>query len=169
MGKTKRKIIWSNYYLDFEDWKNENAEYHPNETDDELYQRMCDENWCCLEAERANLDIELGNPILVIGSIGLWNGRVSGYKEIASGNISHCLVEDDDYIEWFIDENGDLRADGSHHDGTNHYLYRVYKDGVSEKQIENLKSKIYYGKATRRDITRITRRLGNEIAKVYGW
>ena len=36
---------------------------------------------------------------------------------------------------------GDLRADAVHHDGTNHYLYRVFKDGVTDTQIENLKIK----------------------------
>lgn len=39
----------------------------------------------------------------------------------------------------------------------------------SDAQIENLKEKIYRGTATRADITRITRRLGDEIGKVYGW
>ena len=54
-------------------------------------------------------------------------------------------------------------------DGTNHYLYRAYKDGVSDTQIENLKEKLYRGTATRADNTRITRRLGDEIARVYGF
>ena len=35
--------------------------------------------------------------------------------------------------------------------------------------MENLKEKLYYGTATRRDITRITQRLGDDIAKVYGF
>ena len=74
-----------------------------------------------------------------------------------------------DYNEWFIDKNGDLKCTAIHHDGTNHYLYRVYKDNVSEEQIDNLKEKLYYGTATRRDITRITQRLGDDIAKVYGF
>ena len=41
------------------------------------------------------------------------------------------------------------------------YLMRIMENG----QLENL----YYGKAVRSDITRITRRLGDEIGKVYGW
>ena len=60
-------------------------------------------------------------------------------------------------------------TEATHHDGTNHYLYRVFKDGVSETQMENLRDKIYHGKATRADITRLTRRLGDEIAAVYGF
>ena len=61
------------------------------------------------------------------------------------------------------------RADAVHHDGTNHYLYRVFKDGVTDTQIENLQDKIYNGKATRADITRVTKRLGDDIAGVYGF
>ena len=68
-----------------------------------------------------------------------------------------------------MDKLGDLRCNALHHDGTNHYLYRTYKDGVSEDQINNLKEKLYNGTATRADITRITKRLGDEIGKIYGW
>ena len=70
---------------------------------------------------------------------------------------------------WYVDRLGDLRCDAIHHDGTNHYLYRVYKDGVRDSQIELLKEKLYRGTATRADITRVTRRLGDDIAKVYGF
>lgn len=79
------------------------------------------------------------------------------------------MYSDTDYSTWYVDKNGDLRCTAIHHDGTNYYLYRTYKDGVSDEQIENFKWKIYNGKATRADITRITRRLGDEIGKVYGW
>lgn len=168
MAKAKKKIIWSNRDLDFQKWKRANGYPNYPEYDDDLYYLMCEENNDALEMERVNLNIDLGHKILAIADLGLWDGRHSAYKEIR-GNISACLDSDDDYIEWYVDERGDLCADGSHHDGNNHYMYRVYKDGVSERQIENLKSKIYYGKATRDDITRITRRLGDEIAKVYGW
>ena len=102
-------------------------------------------------------------------SLGRWNGRVSGYKMIDSGNIKDCLYSDTDYTEWYVDKYGDLRADAVHHDGTNHYLYRVFKDGVTDTQIENLQDKIYNGKATRADITRVTKRLGDDIAGVYGF
>ena len=45
----------------------------------------------------------------------------------------------------------------------------VFKDGVTDTQIENLQVKIYNGKATRADITRVTKRLGDDIAGVYGF
>ena len=94
-----------------------------------------------------------------------------GYKEIPSGNIRDCLYSerDIDWSTWYVDQLGDLRCDAIHHDGTNHYLYRVYKDGATEMQIDNLLAKIYEGRATRKDITRLTHRLGDDIAAVYGW
>ena len=94
-----------------------------------------------------------------------------GYKEIESGNIRDCLYteRDIDRATWFVDKNGDFRCEAVHHDGTNYYLYRVYKDGVTDTQIDNLKEKIYHGTATRKDIVRVTRRLGDEIAKVHGF
>ena len=106
---------------------------------------------------------------LVVADLGLWNGRRTGYKEIPSGNIRDCLYSDYDYTTWYVDRNGDFRCDDTHHDGTNHYLYRVYKDNVSQAQKDRLKEKIYNGTATRADIVRVTRRLGDEIGKVYGW
>ena len=122
-----------------------------------------------LDDERMNLDVQLSQPILVIADLGLWHGRRMGYKEIASGRISDCLYSDTDYSTWYVDRLGDLRCDAIHHDGTNHYLYRTYKPGVRQSQIEKLKEKLYFGTATRADITRITRRLGDDIAKVYGF
>lgn len=70
---------------------------------------------------------------------------------------------------WYVDRLGDLRCDAVHHDGTNHYLYRAYKENVSEAQIDRLKEKLYSGTATRADVTRVTKRLGDEIGRVYGW
>lgn len=169
-SKLKDKhIIWSNYNLNYEDWCADIEEYYPNLTEERRIEKMHEINDEYLDDERINLDVELGETILVIGDLGLWNGRRSGYKEIASGNIRDCLYCDCEYAEWYVDRLGDFRCKCSHHDGTNYYLYRVYKNGVTEEQKERLKSKIYHGTATREDITRITRRLGDDIANVYGF
>ena len=159
--------IWSNN-LDYDDWKNDLEELYPDYSDEDRISLMYDINNEYLEDERVNLDIQLDRPILVIADLGLWNGRFSGYKEIGSGRISDCLYSNTDYCTWYVDGYGDLRCDAVHHDGANHYLYRTYKENVSDTQIENLKNKIYEGTVTRRDITRITRRIGDAIAEVYG-
>ena len=167
--KDDRHIIWSNHNLDFDDWRDELEEQYPGLPESELVSLMYDINNGYLDDERANLDIQLNSPILVIADLGLWYGRRSGYAEIKSGNIKDCLYSEMDYSTWYVDSLGDLRCDAVHHDGTNHYLYRVYKDGVRESQIDLLKEKLYNGSATRADITRVTRRLGDDIVKVYGF
>lgn len=164
-----RYIIWSNYDLDYEEWRDDLEAEYPCLSDAERFARMYEINDDYLDDERRNLEIQLSKPILVIADIGRWDGRYSGYSEIRSGKISDCLYSAMDYATWYVDRLGDLRCDAVHHDGTNHYLYRAYKDGTRESQIDLLKEKLYCGIATRADITRITRRLGDEIAKVYGF
>lgn len=167
----EKHLIWSNYDLDYEDWRDNLEENYPELSENERIALMYDINGDYLDDERMNLNIQLAQPILIIASLGLWNGWRMGYREIDSGNIRDCLYSDRDidYSTWYVDRLGDLRCDAIHHDGTNHLLYRTYKDGVRKSQIDLLKEKIYYGKATRADITRVTRRLGDDIAKVYGF
>ena len=121
-----------------------------------------------LDDERCNLDVNVGNTILAIGDLGLWHGRVHGYKEIKSGRISDCLYTDCDYAHWYCDAH-DMRCEESHHDGTNYILYRRRKDGISDYQWDNFLYMIYEGKATREHISKYTTSLLPYIAKVYGW
>lgn len=137
-----RHIIWSNENLDLDDWREDLQEQYPDCSEDELYRIMCETNADYLSDERVNLNIQLSQPILVIADLGLWNGRRMGYKEIPSGNIRDCLSGGYDYTTWYVDKKGDFRCDDIHHDGTNHYLYRVYKDGVSEYQKDRLKERM---------------------------
>ena len=69
---------------------------NPND-ENELYKWMVETNKDYLSDERANLNIQLSQPIIIIGDIGRWNGRVMGYKMIDSGNIKDCLYSDTDY------------------------------------------------------------------------
>ena len=104
-----------------------------------------------LDDERANLNVQLSQPILVVGDLGLWNGRRMGYKEnppaATSGTacIPTQIIPPGMWTGWAI-----CGATPIHHDGTNFYLYRVYKDSASPSQIELLKEKLYRGIATPR-------------------
>lgn len=170
MRKTKQHVIWSSI-VDTDEWDlSAFDDYFGDERDDfDVYQKCVELNDEYLDDERMNLAVELDEPILAIADLGLWDGRHMAYKIIKGNKISDCLYENNDYIEWYVDELGDFRARGSHHDGTNYYLYREFKPEASEAQRENLLDKIYRGIATRRDITRVTRRIGDRIADVYGW
>ena len=126
-------LIWSDYYLDLEDWRESLEEEYPGYSDDELTDIMYKTNAVNIDDERYNLDILLKRTILVIGDLGLWNGRRMGYKEIESGNIKDCLFSDTDFTTWYVDKDGDLRCEAIHHDGTNYYRYRVYKADATEQ------------------------------------
>lgn len=165
------RTIWQNTDIKIEDWKEVLEEYGIDPDDeDEAYLFVEKLNTEYLWDERANLDkvIESG-VIIAIADLGLWNGRHSGYHVIDSGNIRDCLHSDCDYLHWYVDELGDMRCTAHHHDGTNRYLYREVKPGITETQLENFCEKIYNGTFTRKDITRYTRRLGPYIQKIYGW
>lgn len=173
---TDRCIIWSNMNLDLDEWREDmreqlemNGTDSADITEDMLYEEMIRTNDDYLPDERDNLNVQLSEPIIVIADLGRWNGRFQGYKMIESGNIRDCLYSDTDYTEWYVDKNGEFKADAAHHDGQNHYIYRAFKDGVSGDQIEDLQDKIYSGTVTKADIDRVTRPIGSDIAKVYGF
>jgi hypothetical protein len=165
----EKHIVWSDVNLDYDDWKADFEAEYPDMTEDERMALMYETNGDYLDDERMNLDIQLPREIIVIADLGLWNGRVTGYKMIPSGNIKDCLYSDCDYNEWYVDKNGDLRCTAHHHDGTNHYLYRAVKPQATDEQVSRLQHRIYDRQATRADITRVTERLGDKIGAVYGW
>lgn len=88
----QRHLIWSNYDLDYEDWRDDLEEDHPELTEDERMALMYEINNRYLDDERVNLNIQLDQPILVIADLGLWNGRRTGYQEISSGNIRDAFT-----------------------------------------------------------------------------
>ena len=65
-----RHVIWSDIDLDLDDWRESLEELYPNYPEDELYAIMVKTNSANLEDERANLNIQLSQPILVVADIG---------------------------------------------------------------------------------------------------
>ena len=165
----RRHTIWSSY-IDIEDWRDDYAEYleefegisEPAFTDDELWQYATVVNADYLDDERANLDIKLRAPIIVLGDLGFWFGRRDGYQIIETGNIADCLYSEDPICEWYVDEHGDLRCDSAHHDGRDHLLYRVVREKYADEIEEILED-------PDADIMQYTEPLGEHIAAVYGW
>ena len=164
----EKRVVWSDIDLDPADWQEMIDELDGNFTDEQINAQIEYENASYLDDERANLNIEVGE-ILVIGDLGRWNGRVNGYKLISSGNISECLTTECDRAEWYVDRDGDLRATMIHHDGTNYLRYRKFRNGISDEDREQLLDDIYNGCASEDEIRKVTCRLGDDIAKVYGW
>ena len=77
-----KRIVWTNIDLDPEDWYDDLREQFPNLDENALYEKMWSLNNEYLDDERANLDLDVGSPILVLADLGLWNGRHRGYGEI---------------------------------------------------------------------------------------
>jgi hypothetical protein len=175
----KKHMIWSNMDLNLTEWEEVLRErYEINNLSydnyDEIdhYNTMRELNDMYLDDERVNLDVDLGRTIIIIADLGLWHGRCTGYKLVKSGNISDCLSDGVcDYREWYVDEKGEMRFTGHHHDGTNFYLYRVAKPTATDDQIDELTSALYCGDAEKAEILikRHTDRLGDYIGDVYGW
>lgn len=137
-------------------------------TDDSLYDECYFMNDLWFDDERANLSsVDDSGELIAIADIGRWNGRVTGYKIIKS--LPDVLYSSCDYERVYVDSNGDLRKDESHHDGSNSILYRYLKESLTEEQRDNFLDKIYNGECTQKDITRYTRKAGVGIAKLFGW
>jgi len=164
-----KHVVWTNYDLDYEDFRGQIEEAYPDYNDDQKNAVMYEINDDYLDDERMNLKIDVGEPILVIADLGLWDGRRSGYREIDSGLISDCLYSQGDYSTWYVNDKAEFVCDDIHHDGTNHYTYRVYLPEAGEATRDELKEKLYFGTATQKDIDRVTRKLGPDVANVYGW
>lgn len=170
----KKHTIWSNIDLNIEDWRDDYKEYleinelddaDPND-EDAIYEWMNETNDMYFNDEYMNLNKKIDGRILVIADLGLWDGRKQGYK-ILGDNVHDILYSGTyDYTEWYGD-GYNIRCTTHHHDGTNHYLYRVIRE---DRNIDNLLNAIYNGeKITSSKLNYYTKSLYKEVANVYGW
>ena len=165
----KEVTIWTSE-PNYEEYRHDLEEDMPDLSEEDRIAIFRQANIDGLQFQREEMSIKLGMPILVVAELGLWDGKHMAYKEIESGNLADCFEPGRDtlQIRWFVDERGDLRCDDTHHDGVNHYLYRVLQQDVSEKDIDRLKEDIKDGRATMQEIESCTLRLGDAISTVYG-
>lgn len=119
-----------------------------------------------LEDRRWQLNTKLDADVVVIADLGLWNGRRSASKVIHNPYLSELLTSDCDWCDWYLDSHN-FRCDATHHDGTNHYLYRIFKSSLTEEQRQNFLDKIYFGKVTSKDITRYTKSLRPLMVNIF--
>lgn len=167
MNKAKR-MIWSSDYNveDFKEWLDE---CYPEADEYEREELAYLQNQDYLDDERMNLGrIVAPAGIVLLADLGLWHGRTPAYKEINSGTVADCLQYRYDGAEFYCDRYNFCGIE-HHHDGTNFYTYRAWKENLSEQQKDNFLQKWLRGEAMSNDVTRYTRSLRPEIAKVYGW
>ena len=167
----KLHTIWTSE-VDFKDWEDDLREQYPEKPEDRLRDIMYERNNDYLGDEQINCDQKLPRPVVFFGDLGHWDGRSFGLSRREIWNLKDCIeIQGRDTLDatFYIDENGDLVAEEKHHDATNYLIYRMYKEGVTEDQKEELAELAYEGKLTKKDMEKYTERIGDFVAKVYGW
>lgn len=172
----KRTTIWKSYGMysleellyqeevckEFLSEVNPEIEQTEENITDEIYFRI-DQSF---EDGKSNLFKIIDGRILAIASMGLWNGRKSGYK-ILGNNLNEILTTEIgcDEKEIYCDAYN-VYAQGSHHDGRNYVEFREIREN---RNIENLLNKIYSGQeVTRREINYYTKSLRPHIKQIFG-
>lgn len=169
----KKRIIWSNRDIDFEQWKEDYIAYKKEYEDDNCEDISDDDVWDWiheqleqhLEDEHMNLDVPTERRIIAIADLELWNGRRQGYK-ILGWKVNEIFQIGEDYNEYYSD-GYNIRATCVHHDGVNRIEYRVMR---MDRDPDVLLWKIERGEEiTRRQINYYTKSLLPYVRKVYGW
>ena len=162
------RVIWTND--DYDEWERCMLIDYPDEASREeegieinyeRYYADCDQY---LYDERANLDVEVDGWIVAFGVLGLWDGNHNAGCTFGN-KVKNILKSECEYIDWYCDRYN-VRCRASHHDGTNHYLYRVAKD---REQAKRLVDAIAYEGMTEEEFRKSTKSLRPYVAKVYGW
>ena len=165
----KERIIWSNLNVDYDEWKEDFEDWCEvngfDEDEMDLYEWVDECLSNDLDDERMNLNKEVDGVIVVFADLGLWDGHHQGAKTFGT-NVSKILYDSNcDYAKWYCDR-WNVRFEGAHHDGRNHYLYRVAKD---RETAERLVEKIAYEGMTEQQFMKATKSLKPYVAEVYGW
>ena len=119
------------------------------------------------EDELTLLNKQLDGRVLAIASMGLWNGRVSGYK-ILGNNLNEVIKASIGCDEKHVYcDRYNVVAEGYHHDGRNFVEFREIRE---DKDIDRFLDKIYMNEPiTRAEIRRYTKSLRPKVKEIYGF
>lgn len=146
-----------------EEWDEDPENIDNNDVWDKIYSEI---NWSYND-ELLNLNVDTEGDIIAIASMGLWNGKCSGYKILDKNNLKEILYYgNEDYNHLYYD-GFNVYKDAIHHDGTNHIMFREVRPDVD---IEKLFDKIYNNKPiSKATLNRYTRSLRRYVKQIYGW
>ena len=156
--------LWDNTDINLADWEYLLLLNPTVTTTDEQYRLVRYELDVRREELIDDLNITLTDDLLIIADLGLWDGRhhaIARHQGNLNQVFSRCCG---DFQSLYIDQRGDLRCLDIHHDGTNKYLYRTWKPGVSNTRRENFVRRWLHTDYTDRQlITRYTDPVGHYI------
>lgn len=171
----KHSTLWKSYGMldlkeieDYEKYAREDFESYGEEaiTDSMIQQKIYEDIDMSFEDELLNLNKKLPNNIIAIADMGLWNGRVQGYK-ILGNNLNEVVSSTIgcDEKEVYCDAYN-VRAVGYHHDGRNYVLYRELRE---DRNIDNFLEKIYNNETiSSSTLNYYTKSLRPYVHEVYG-
>lgn len=173
----KKSTLWKSYGMydlkeleqyekDAREMLIENGIEEEDITDNDITEEIWQDIDLSYDAEMANLSKRLDGRILAIADLGLWNGRVQGYK-ILSDNLNEVISfgMSCDEREVYCDAYN-VRATGYHHDGSNSVLFRELRE---DRNIDNFLEKIYNNETiSSSTLNYYTKSLKPYIKEVYG-
>jgi hypothetical protein len=135
-------------------------------TEDDLFEFKNDTYNDYYDDEIANLDVELPGRIIAIANLGLWSGRVGGYK-IGANNLNEVVkMGNQDYNSVWSD-GYNIRKKAIHHDGTNCILFRMLRE---DRNVDHFTDLIYNNKPITKNILNYyTRSVERYVRNVYGY
>lgn len=163
----EKRMIWNNDVCSEMNALEKDGFFAESETEEEKMDETYEYISNALSDEAANLDIDLEEDIFLIGVLQRWDGCDSAYADFETSNIGEAikkavsLFSGDDAIEIFVEDERMKISQLGHDNPVNPsvFEFRVVRPesdyceiGLSYK--ENLK---------------ITRRIGDIVANVYGW
>ncbi len=152
--ETKRRMI-------------EDYDYEDNISDEVVWNRIYNEIDYCYDDEERNLNIEIEGDIIAIASMGLWNGRCSGYKVLDKNNLKEILYCGNKDFNHLYYDGFNVYKKAIHHDDTNHIMFREVRPDVD---IEKLCDKIYNNEPiSKATLNKYTRSLRRYVKQIYGW
>lgn len=168
----KKRVIWTDA-VNVEEWEQDfrecfNLKKEETIQNDVFYPWIEDTLAAYLDDEKFNLNIETENPIVCIANLGLWNGKRIAVAELSCNinSIFNCKYYDSTEIAYC---GKDIQAETSHHDGTNHYLFREMKAGRSLINFFERFVAADTEEERNRLIKSYTRSIAPYVKEVYGW
>lgn len=114
-----------------------------------------------------DLNVDTEGEIIAIASMGLWNGRCSGYAILDKNNLKEILYCGNKDFNHLYYDGFNVYKKAIHHDDTNHIMFREVRPDVD---IEKLCDKIYNNEPiSKATLNRYTRSLRRYVKQIYGW
>lgn len=149
------------YMIEDSDYENENI------SDEDVWEHIYNDIDWSYDDEFYNLDVKTEGDTIAIASMGLWNGRRTGYKLLNRRNLNEIMsCGNKDYNHLYYD-GFNVYKEAIHHDGTNYIMFREVRPDVN---IEVLCDKVYNNEIiSKATLNRYTRSLRKYVKKIYGW